>query len=237
MWTTILLTLATVIAPERGRPAEPTSPPVIVELFTSQGCMACPAANAKLVELAQTENILPLTWSVDHWDYLGWEDTLAQPDFVQRQKAYAKALDTRMVYTPQFVIGGAQDVSGKRLGKVETAILNASWTAQQVALSTPAMTVRRNGDVLAVSVGAGGPIDARVILAEVAFGETDVAIGAGDNAGKTVTHVNVVTAVEDLGAWTGAAADFTTTLDANADGVVMLQAAGGGPILAAMTVR
>jgi hypothetical protein len=65
--------------------------PAVVELYTSQGCSSCPAADALLAQLASRGEVVALSLSVDYWDYLGWRDTLASAKFTERQRAYAKA--------------------------------------------------------------------------------------------------------------------------------------------------
>ena len=92
--------------------------PVVVELFSSQGCSSCPPADEYLVELAQKRDIIALGWHVDYWDYIGWEDVFAHPAFTERQKAYARALNERMIYTPQFIVNGVESsVAGQRAGR------------------------------------------------------------------------------------------------------------------------
>src|SRR5262245_37947652 len=81
-------------------------PRAVVELFTSQGCSSCPQADALLGRLAAGSDVLALSFSVDYWDYLGWKDTLANPKFTERQKAYKTTLGVPMVYTPMMVISG-----------------------------------------------------------------------------------------------------------------------------------
>src|SRR5262245_3442239 len=78
-----------------------TQPLAVVELFTSQGCSSCPTADAVLGQLSSRGDVIAISFSIDYWDYLGWKDTLAQPKFSERQRAYAKALGDGMVYTPQ----------------------------------------------------------------------------------------------------------------------------------------
>src|SRR6056297_1329329 len=80
--------------------------PVVVELFTSQGCSSCPPADAMLGELAERDDVIPLALHVDYWDYIGWADIFADPAYTRRQKGYAHATGQRMVYTPQMVIDG-----------------------------------------------------------------------------------------------------------------------------------
>ena len=92
--------------------------PVVVELFSSQGCASCPPADEFLLELAQQRNIIALGWHVDYWDYIGWKDAFAHPAFTERQKAYARALKQRMIYTPQFIINGAESPKAGRRAEI-----------------------------------------------------------------------------------------------------------------------
>ena len=94
-----------------GRRAKP---PVVVELFTAQGCSSCGKANQLAAELSQRDDVLALTYSVDYWDYLGWKDTFAKPVFAERQRAYAKKFALRDVPTPQMVVGGRVQASGTK---------------------------------------------------------------------------------------------------------------------------
>jgi hypothetical protein len=80
--------------------------PVVVELFTAQGCSACPKANLLLDRYADRSDVVALTFPVDYWDYLGWRDTFAQPAFTERQRAYADRLKLRSLTTPEFDIDG-----------------------------------------------------------------------------------------------------------------------------------
>ena len=96
--------------------------PIVVELYTSQGCSSCPPADALLGRLAQRRDVLALSLPVTYWDMLGWKDTLASPGNTSRQKAYAAALGRGGVYTPQIVVDGVNDVVGSRENDVEAAV-------------------------------------------------------------------------------------------------------------------
>ena len=91
-------------------------PRALLELFTSQGCSSCPAADKLLGELAADPSVVALSVPIDYWDYLGWKDTLASPGHSARQRAYAKVRGDREVYTPQIVVNGATHVLGSDPG-------------------------------------------------------------------------------------------------------------------------
>ena len=107
----------------------PPARPVVVELFTAQGCSACPQADALLQELAGRKNVLALTFPVDVWDYLGWADTLAKPEFAARQKAYVARFKLRELYTPEMVVDGRRETLGFDREKVQ-ALVDAAARAR-----------------------------------------------------------------------------------------------------------
>ncbi|HSR82173.1 MAG TPA: DUF1223 domain-containing protein, partial [Hyphomicrobiaceae bacterium] len=107
---------AQVPTPETADAAPPGkvahAPTAVVELFTSQGCSSCPNADAVLGRLAERDDVIALSLSIDYWDYLGWKDTLARPKFSERQRAYASARGDGAIYTPQAVVNGLVHVNG-----------------------------------------------------------------------------------------------------------------------------
>src|SRR5690349_11098694 len=113
------LVLIGLAQPSAASPA----PKAVVELFTSQGCSSCPPADAFFLELSRRSDVISLSLPVDYWDYLGWKDTLAQPAFTARQRAYASARNDKQVYTPQAIVNGAKAVVGSDRNKIDTLIL------------------------------------------------------------------------------------------------------------------
>src|SRR5580698_3056008 len=97
-------------------------PRAVVELFTSQGCSACPPADKLIGELARDPSVIALSMPIDYWDYLGWKDTLADARFSARQKAYSQVRGDREVYTPQVVVNGSVHVIGSDRDAIEDAI-------------------------------------------------------------------------------------------------------------------
>jgi hypothetical protein len=109
------LLIATAVA----RAGEPRA---LLELFTSQGCSSCPAADKLLGELAADPSLVAISVPIDYWDYLGWKDTLASPAHSARQRAYARVRGDRQVYTPQIVVNGAMHALGSDRAAIERAI-------------------------------------------------------------------------------------------------------------------
>jgi hypothetical protein len=209
-------------------------PVVVVELYTSQGCSSCPPADEFLAMLASDPRILPLALHVDYWDYIGWADKFAQEKFTDRQRAYARAVGSRTIYTPQLIIGGADRIEG--FAPNETADrLRAHLAAGQ----TVQLTVSRKGDRLVIHAEADPPLTepARVQLIRYVPEET-VVIERGENAGKTITYSNIVTSWERLEDWTGAEPlELTAPYGGNQPGAVIVQTVGPAKILAAARIE
>ncbi len=215
--------------------AKAASEPVcVVELFTSQGCSSCPPADRLLSALAHESNKIALTFPIDYWDYMGWKDTLAEPAFTARQKAYAMARGDGNIYTPQAVVNGLVDIVGSDRAAIEHAA--ASYRGYDGALTIP-MRLRETDGVLhiAIPAGEGGP--ANVYVLRVMRSHT-VAVGRGENSGRNLTYTNVVRAMRKIGEWNGTAQDFSLMeLRSNEEGYVVLLQKGSlekpGAILAA----
>ena len=172
--------------------------PVVVELFSSQGCASCPPADQFLLELAQQRNIIALGWHVDYWDYIGWKDAFAHPAFTERQKAYARALKQRMIYTPEFIINGAESLKVGRRAEIAALIQKYAHLAPGADLS-----VRRVGasyDVMLQNAQSTGRYD--VQLVSVSPFDT-VEISHGENARRRLDYANSVTGWKNLGRWDG----------------------------------
>ena len=88
----------------------------VIELFTSQGCSSCPPADRILTDYAARDDVLALSWHVDYWNYLGWQDTFSHAAFTLRQKRYAVAMGARGIYTPQAVVNGSGHAVGLSQG-------------------------------------------------------------------------------------------------------------------------
>jgi hypothetical protein len=192
-------------------------PRAVVELFTSQGCSSCPAADKLLGELSRDPSLMTMSLAVDYWDYLGWKDTLADPRNTARQKAYSKVRGDREVYTPQVVVNGSVHALGSDRGAIEQAILKSHQS--KTTLSLPVTLSVADGR-LTISVPSGGETrsEAEVWICGVTKAVT-VAIKRGENQGKTITYHNVARHWIKLDAWNGKERTWTVPVRDIGDGV------------------
>jgi hypothetical protein len=208
----LLASLATFAA----RPAYAAAGPVVLELFTSQGCSSCPPADTLLGTLAQRTGVIALAWHVDYWDRLGWIDPFASHDATSRQRAYARQLGSE-VFTPALIVGGADVVVGSDRGAVERAIRSAQ------PLRVP-VTSSRTGDGTAVIIGSSPtPVRALSIFYDP---EHTTAVGSGENDGARLHEYRIVRRIDNLGDWDGATREFALPSPGAGQGqVVLVQAA------------
>ncbi|MBC6440686.1 MAG: DUF1223 domain-containing protein [Rhodospirillales bacterium] len=214
--------------------------PVVVELYTSEGCNSCPPAEEYLFDLRERDNVIALAFHVDYWDYLGWKDRFASEAFTNRQRGYARAMGEPMIYTPQLVVGGAQHVVGSDRRRVDAVIDHAAQQPAAIAIGMAWSESR----ALTISIpeadydGNATIWFARYIL----DAESDVT--SGENAGKHLVHANIVDELTAIGMWNGAAMDimlpWESIVNANGDhgfgGAIIVQPEGLGPILGAREI-
>ncbi len=207
--------------------------PVVVELFTAQGCASCPEANAVIEQMAARPGVLALTYAVDYWDYLGWPDTFARPEFSERQRAYRANLRQRSVYTPQVVIDGQRQAPGGEAEVVEAAVRELAETKP----SPPQIEFRVGGDQVGIGSGRAPAGGAEVWMVRYRPGEQVVEVAGGENRGRSVSHVNVVRHVRHVGDWRGRPILLRLPA-ADEDGLktaIIVQARPTGAVIAART--
>lgn len=177
--------------------------PVIVELFTSQGCSSCPPADAYFKALKDQPDVLALSYHVDYWDYLGWRDTLGSPECSQRQYDYAKSRGDRNVYTPQTIINGGKHFVGSQRASVSGGIDAAG---SEDAAGWVDMEMTHNKTDVSIIIPAGKPTREATLwlMAFAPFVSTE--IKKGENAGRTIDYYNVVRKMVPAGMWHGEAA-------------------------------
>ena len=209
--------------------------PMVVELFTSEGCSSCPPADALVGELAQRQYVLPLSFHVDYWDYIGWKDRFADPTYTRRQYAYAAAQGSSMVYTPQMIVAGAIDVVGSDRKAVEKA-LKVAYTRN----SMYRIHVMREDDGRIVAQFPDAPIGVPATIWLVTYQKSAQShVKAGENAGHDLMTYNVVRSLQKVGMWYGKATELELKLDQAArdnspDACALIaNQAGNGPVVAA----
>ncbi|MDQ0513331.1 DUF1223 domain-containing protein [Ancylobacter amanitiformis] len=206
----------------------PDRQPIVVELFTSQGCSSCPPANANLIKLAARPDVLALSFSVTYWDYLGWKDVFGQPAYTQRQAVYEPKLGEPGPFTPQMVVDGRASAIGYDLGEMQALI-------EKSPLKTgPAISLGPERVDIAKGRSSRGGSDVWLVWFDPTT--VQVPVRRGENTGRTLPHSHVVHHLARLGGWNGEAVAFKTP--ATPEGLktaILVQEPGGGPILAAAT--
>jgi hypothetical protein len=195
--------------------------PVVVELFTSQGCSSCPPANAYLNDLSRDRrDVLPLAFHVTYWDRLGWKDPFSMEAATQRQDVYGRRFGDGS-YTPEIVVDGAAGMVGSHRGDVGSAIEKAKRNSRTAA----AVTVTKSGEQIFIQVGSGNG-SGRILL--IGFDhEHTTAIGRGENSGRTLTEANVVRSMRSVGQWSGAPLRINERFPEGQDVAVVLEAPDG----------
>ena len=198
-----MLALVTVQDPAEAAMELVTDPdPVVVELFTSQGCSSCPPADEYLGELSQQRDVLALAFHVDYWNYIGWQDPFSSSAATDRQQDYGRFFDLRAVYTPQMVIDGTTHEIGSDRGAVASAIKNAA------RMRKIPVTLLNDENGFRVHIGEGEPgTRARVLFVEFEP-EAVTDVQRGENAGKQLIEYNIVESWEVIGTWDGSATEI-----------------------------
>jgi len=178
--------------------------PVLVELYTSEGCSTCPPADDLLADMAEHQPIpgvlvVPLAEHVDYWNQLGWTDRFSSSVYSQRQRVYAKNMKATEVYTPQMVIGGTRESPGSDRPSVVRAITAVAKT------TTGALTVTRSGASegtvqVSVTLSGAGAGEAPGLYAVVTDDEDTTMVGGGENGGHSLHHVAAVRSMQYFGA-------------------------------------
>lgn len=201
--------------------------PVVIELFTSQGCSSCPPADRYLSELGDSRaDVLPLAFHVTYWNQLGWKDPFSLEAADARQARYVQRF-RGFAYTPELVIDGRTAVVGSDRGAASAAIDHAK-SADGAAATVSAA---RSGNGVSVSIGPGNGA-ARVLL--VGYDPRHVTpVALGENAGHTLTESNVVRAFAPIGQWSGTALSLHADAVAGERLAVLLEAPDGAIVGAA----
>jgi hypothetical protein len=238
---TIVAALIVGIAAGPSAHAESGKPLIVVELYTSQGCSSCPAADAFLGELLDMRtDIIGLEFHVDYWDNLGWKDIFSSTESTVRQRAYARTLGLSYVFTPQMVING----SASEVGSDKMAVMTAIENARDNSARHLDITVTQDSDgglKTALPAAATGEGDATIWLVNFdRHHRTEVT--AGENTGRMMKNNHVVRGHKAIGTWTGAALEISIEPDQLAgegasDGcAILVQSGKSGPIIGAASL-
>ncbi|MFQ5566332.1 MAG: DUF1223 domain-containing protein [Paracoccaceae bacterium] len=232
--TAILAALALAGLTLSAPPAQAGGNMVVVELFTSQGCNSCPPADAVLSQLSGRDDVIALSLHVDYWDYLGWRDTFAQRQFTERQVAYRDAWRKSVVYTPQMVVQGRHDVMGSQPDDLSAAIDAALADVPPVKVM-----IERDGGMLKCRIEPGPERTVGIVWIAKYTKSATVEITRGENAGRTITYMNVVNSLNRIGSWAGTEPEEVSMPQPDpGEGVaVWIQAGEAGPILAAARIE
>jgi hypothetical protein len=208
--------------------------PVVVELYTSQGCSSCPPADEMMHDLAKRSDVIPLALHVNYWDYIGWADSFARPEHTTRQESYARIAGARSIYTPQMIIAGEDHAIGIKPMDVADAV--------QIHRNTPtgvSIDLDRSGNRLVITGETLRPLPNGTIVQLVRYTPLEtVDIRRGENAGRQLSYANIVTDWRTVGEWRGRDdLDMTVNVSDSAPLVVIVQEPGPGSVMATAVLR
>ncbi|WP_378946842.1 DUF1223 domain-containing protein [Mesorhizobium sp. ANAO-SY3R2] len=217
-------------------------PLAVIELFTSQGCNSCPPADKLFGQFAARDDIVALAYHVNYWDYLGWQDKLANPENTERQYAYMRAFGTPSVYTPQAVINGRTHLGAGKKPDVALTLDQLAETGQGMNID---LHVSENSDTYMIDVGAAKAPTSSAHVIVVHYQPPQVVdLKKGENKGLSVTYWNAVSDFHTAGMWHGKEQRYElpkSEVEKKGGCAVLLQAVGKdglpGPILGAAIVR
>ncbi|CAN5415208.1 hypothetical protein BH18ACI3_BH18ACI3_10150 [soil metagenome] len=175
-----------------------TKQPVLVELFTSEGCSSCPPADKQLTFLEKQQpitqaEIITLAFHVDYWNYLGWKDEFSSPEYSQRQGQYAQSFRQDSNYTPQMVVDGQAQFVGSNSNEASKAITGA------LKMKKGVVQAALNGNMLKVSVSGLPKHEASTAFLAIAEDGIATDVKRGENAGSKLPHTSIVRTLQPLG--------------------------------------
>ena len=223
------------VAPTASRPQ-----PVLLELFTSQGCSDCPAADQLVTDLAKRDDVIALSLPITYWDILGWKDTFATEANTRRQKSYATTMNRSGIYTPQMIIDGQIDVVGNQRDRVMDAVAQRTRATHQ---SSVPIVLRKVSNRIEIAIPKAKSAQKNIATIWVmrTLGQGSVKIGDGENRNRRLTYTNVVRDLQRAGEWTGQAMKIDVPVNLaklKYDAiVVVLQARDFGPVLGVSELR
>lgn len=204
--------------------------PVVVELFTSQGCSSCPPADAMLAQLQERDDVICIALHVDYWDYIGWKDKFGDPAHAVRQRAYAHKAGRRSVYTPEMIVNGQTDIVGSKPMKLSKAIAEHKMQPVEVDLDI----TRTDGTLVIDAKNLTDGLGEMSVQMLRLIPEETTEITRGENTGKTIAYRNIAKDWTVLGTWDGTAPlRLETPITGPSPVVVLIQSGTAGRIVAA----
>lgn len=228
------LILASFLAASAATSPAAEDSPVVVELFTSQGCSSCPPADAIMKDLAAHDDVIALALHVDYWDYIGWKDEFADPRNAERQRAYARIGERRSIYTPEFIVGGTTDIVGAKPVALMEAIAEHSALPSVIELD-----LKRSGNTLRITARSRVPVSGMLDVHLVRYQPNRKArITRGENAGRDFVYANVTQDWRVIGQWDAKdALQIVAEISGDLPVVVIVQEAKAGKILGAAVTK
>ncbi len=204
--------------------------PILVELYTSQGCSSCPPADKFLGELVyESDDVIPLSFHVDYWNYIGWKDPFSAPDKSKRQRKYAQSLGLKTIYTPQIVIDGRLETVGSNRSQV----LRLIEKAKNNFINIPINVEASGNNSIQINIAESKsikPTSGDIILITY-NSKHSTNVGRGENRGKRIVNYNIVQDIKYVGVWEGEKMILQTTLpQGTTDMVLLLQEKSQGRI-------
>ena len=169
----------------------------VVELFTSEGCSSCPPADRLLSDIVaetreKNQAVYALSFHVDYWDYIGWQDPYARAAFSQRQRQYAEAFNSSRIYTPQMIVNGQKEFVGSSRTKAWKAIESA--LRQQAPAEIKIVNIEKNETSVSMLCNITGAPESAVLNVAIVEQGLSQNVSRGENRGRTLRHENVVRA-------------------------------------------
>lgn len=171
----------------------------VVELFTSEGCSSCPSADAVIARLEKETTGRPvylLAYHVDYWNRLGWKDVFSSADYSRRQSTYANWLRLSSVYTPQVIVNGSKEFVGSQEGTLRSAITAGLNKSSKAALSLE--NLKAEGSKATFKYNTEGTAGNTALVLALVEKHATTVVKSGENGGRTLSHVQIVTKVQSI---------------------------------------
>jgi hypothetical protein len=162
---------------------------IVLELFTSQGCSSCPPADRILNEV-KGDNVIALSYHVDYWNYIGWDDPFSKVSYSDKQRRYATKFNSSSIYTPQLVINGKEHIVGSKRALVNDKIATYIKGKSQSTISIS--NILKSDALINFDYKFEGDIKAKNIRTVLVINERTTSVKRGENRNRTLVNANIV---------------------------------------------